>query len=39
VVFVGVGVISRIRARRAIRTGDSTTWLRDDSSRMRPQAS
>ncbi len=37
-VFVGVGVASRIRARRAIREGDSTTWLRDDSSRVRTPA-
>ncbi|WP_204056425.1 glycosyltransferase [Microbispora corallina] len=32
-VFVGVTVLARGRARPAIRAGDYTTWLRDDSSR------
>ena len=34
-VFVGVGLLARLRARRAIRAGDYDTWLRDDSSRPR----
>jgi glycosyltransferase involved in cell wall biosynthesis len=34
-VFVGVGLLARLRARRAIRDGDFDTWLRDDSSRVR----
>jgi glycosyltransferase involved in cell wall biosynthesis len=34
-VFVGVGLVARLRARRAIRAGDFDTWLRDDSSRLR----
>ena len=33
VVFVGVTVVARARARRAVRSGDFSTWLRDDSSR------
>ncbi len=32
-VFLGVGALARARSRRAIRTGDYTTWLRDESSR------
>jgi hypothetical protein len=32
-VFLGVGVVARVRARRAVRAGDFTTWLRDESSR------
>jgi glycosyltransferase involved in cell wall biosynthesis len=36
-VFVGVTAIARIGARRRVRTGDFTTWLRDESSR-RPDA-
>lgn len=32
-VFLGVAVASRLRARRAVRAGDFTTWLRDESSR------
>ncbi|MFI6321269.1 glycosyltransferase [Nonomuraea sp. NPDC050556] len=32
-VFVGVAVLARRRAARAIRAGDYTTWLRDESSR------
>jgi hypothetical protein len=32
-VFVGVTVVARLRARRRIRGGDFTTWLRDASSR------
>lgn len=32
-VFVAVTVIARIRARRFTRTGDFTTWQRDESSR------
>jgi cellulose synthase/poly-beta-1,6-N-acetylglucosamine synthase-like glycosyltransferase len=33
VVFVGVGLAARLQSRRAVRTGDFTTWLRDESSR------
>lgn len=32
-VFLAVTVLSRARARRRVRSGDFTTWLRDDSSR------
>lgn len=32
-VFLGVTLISRVRARRRIRAGDFDTWLRDESSR------
>jgi len=32
-VFVGVALASRIVARRRVRAGDFSTWLRDDSSR------
>lgn len=32
-VFLGVTVLARLLARRAIRTGDFTTWQRDESSR------
>jgi hypothetical protein len=32
-VFLAVTAITRVRARRAVRTGDFTTWLRDESSR------
>jgi hypothetical protein len=32
-VFLAVTVLSRLRARRAVRSGDFTTWLRDDSTR------
>ena len=32
-VFLGITAISRQRARRRIRSGDFTTWLRDESSR------
>jgi glycosyltransferase involved in cell wall biosynthesis len=31
--FLSVTVVARVRARRAVRTGDYTTWLRDESSR------
>jgi hypothetical protein len=31
--FLGIGLIARLRSRRAVRAGDFTTWLRDDSSR------
>lgn len=31
--FVGVAVVSRRRAQRSVRSGDFTTWLRDESSR------
>lgn len=34
VVFTGVTVLARVRARRAIKAGDFETWLRDESSRM-----
>jgi glycosyltransferase involved in cell wall biosynthesis len=33
VVFLAVAVVARMRARRAIRRGDYSTWLRDESSR------
>ncbi|GAA5081930.1 glycosyltransferase involved in cell wall biosynthesis [Thermocatellispora tengchongensis] len=33
VVFAGVAVLAKILARRAVRRGDFTTWLRDESSR------
>ncbi len=33
-VFLGVTAIARWRARRPIRSGDYTTWLRDESSRQ-----
>jgi glycosyltransferase involved in cell wall biosynthesis len=32
-VFVVVSLVARVRARRPIRSGDFTTWLRDESSR------
>ena len=35
-VFVAVHVVSRLGARRAIRSGDFTTWRRDESSRATP---
>jgi len=31
--FLGIGLVARWRSRRAVRTGDFTTWLRDESSR------
>jgi hypothetical protein len=31
--FLGIGLIARWRSRRAVRAGDFTTWLRDESSR------
>ena len=31
--FLGIGLIARLRSRRAVRAGDFTTWLRDESSR------
>jgi glycosyltransferase involved in cell wall biosynthesis len=34
VVFLAVTAVTRWRARRAVRTGDFTTWLRDESSRV-----
>ena len=34
-VFVGVGIVARLGARRAIRRGDFETWRRDESSRAR----
>jgi glycosyltransferase involved in cell wall biosynthesis len=33
VVFAGVAVAARLQARRRVRSGDFTTWLRDESSR------
>jgi glycosyltransferase involved in cell wall biosynthesis len=33
VVFLGVAILSRLRASRAVRRGDFSTWLRDESSR------
>jgi hypothetical protein len=35
-VFLAVTALARLKARRAIRTDDFTTWLRDDSSRAIP---
>jgi hypothetical protein len=35
-VFAAVTVIARIAATRRVRSGDFTTWLRDESSRARP---
>lgn len=32
-VFLAVGTIARLRAARRVRSGDYTTWLRDESSR------
>lgn len=32
-VFLAVTVVARLRARRAVKAGDYTTWLRDESSR------
>jgi hypothetical protein len=32
-VFLAAAVLARLRARAAVRSGDFTTWLRDDSSR------
>ena len=32
-VFLGVTVVARIRSRQALKTGDFTTWQRDESSR------
>lgn len=32
-VFVGVAVVARLASRRRVRSGDFSTWLRDDSSR------
>jgi glycosyltransferase involved in cell wall biosynthesis len=32
-VFIGVALLSKLSARRAVRRGDFTTWLRDESSR------
>jgi glycosyltransferase involved in cell wall biosynthesis len=34
-VFIGVGLVSKVAARRRTRAGDFTTWLRDESSRTR----
>ncbi|WP_209022053.1 glycosyltransferase [Nocardioides sp. 503] len=31
--FLGIGLLARARSRRAVRTRDFTTWLRDESSR------
>lgn len=36
VVFLAVTAFARLRARRVIRSGDFTTWLRDDSTRGIP---
>jgi hypothetical protein len=35
-VFLAITAVTRLKARRAIRTGDFTTWLRDDSTRTIP---
>ncbi len=34
VVFLGVTVVAKVRARRRVRSGDYSTWLRDESSRQ-----
>ncbi len=34
--FLGIGLVARWKSRRAVRTGDFTTWLRDESSRAQP---
>jgi hypothetical protein len=31
--FLAVAVLARLKARRAVRQGDYSTWLRDESSR------
>lgn len=36
-VFLAVGLVARRRSRRAVRAGDYTTWLRDESSRLRTE--
>jgi len=36
VVFAAVTLVARARARRRVRTGDFSTWLRDESSRAEP---
>lgn len=36
--FVGVTVVARLQARRRVRSGDFSTWLRDESSRESSQA-
>ena len=33
-VFVGLAVVAKLAARKRIRAGDFTTWLRDESSRQ-----
>lgn len=33
-IFLGVTLVARIGARRAVRAGDFTSWLRDESSRV-----
>jgi hypothetical protein len=35
-VFAGMAVLAQFGARRAVRRGDYTTWLRDESSRLPP---
>jgi hypothetical protein len=35
-VFAGMAVLAQLGARRAVRRGDYTTWLRDESSRLPP---
>lgn len=32
-VFLAIGLLARMQSRRAVRAGDFTTWLRDESSR------
>jgi hypothetical protein len=34
--FLLIAVLARLRARRAVRRGDYSTWLRDESSRQQP---
>jgi hypothetical protein len=37
--FLAVAVLARLKARHAIASGDFTTWLRDESSRLSPATS
>jgi hypothetical protein len=37
-VFLAITILARLRARRAVRQGDFSTWLRDESSRRQPES-
>jgi hypothetical protein len=37
-VFLAITILARFRARRAVRRGDFSTWLRDESSRRQPES-